>query len=35
MLVEEAGVEPATEFQMSFAVHAVRYSRHLVTFHGV
>lgn len=35
MLVEEAGVAPATEFLMSFAVHAVRYLRHLVTFRGV
>ncbi len=35
MLVGEAGVEPATEFLMSFAVRAVRYLRHLVTFRGV
>ena len=33
-LVGEAGVEPATECLMSFAVRAVRYVGRLVTFSG-
>ena len=35
MLVGEAGVEPATECVMSFAVCAIRYLGRLVTFSGL